>query len=220
MGRHDWYQQKEWSPEIEIAFFKQLKRARNGKPQYLRVQASNLTETYPDVSLRLLNLYFEYDDHFDLALGYAHAARAYLALDRIEDAISSYEAALKREEAYPRMGSRAWIELPYLIATKKVRARFDDALKLLDAKRNKVVFPIDHYYWNASMALILSAYKSIKEARQFAVAAIDAAKKENSGFRYHPDVGLFSDNLVNEPAHREVKRIARQLSGFMGWFSI
>jgi hypothetical protein len=81
MGRHDWYRNTHWNSEIEAAYFEKLKRARhwtNG--QYLCCQATCLIDTHPQVSLRLLEMYFDMGGNFEIAEAWAIKARAHSAL--------------------------------------------------------------------------------------------------------------------------------------------
>ncbi|HEY4196872.1 MAG TPA: hypothetical protein VGM63_15120 [Mucilaginibacter sp.] len=68
----DWYRQKSWSKEEENYFFEKLKRARkDGRAQYLKIQAIELVETKEEkllaVAESLINkLFSEYpDDRFN-----------------------------------------------------------------------------------------------------------------------------------------------------------
>lgn len=61
MGQHDWYRNKEWSEDIELAFRARLSRSRDlyNKTQYLRIQASYLLSssdpTIQNVGLGMMN---------------------------------------------------------------------------------------------------------------------------------------------------------------------
>jgi hypothetical protein len=55
------------------------------------------------------------------------------------------------------------------------------------------MFAADHFRWHAAKSLIARALGNLDEARKHARIALAAASKQNSGFRYHPDVGLVGD---------------------------
>jgi tetratricopeptide (TPR) repeat protein len=189
MVRDDWFRQTDWNAEIETAFFEKLRRARE-KKQYLRIQASTIAGCRPEVALRLLDKYFALGEHFDQAQAYADRATAYLALGDIEHAIAALEAALVREEQYPQLLTYAYLDLSFLIASHHIESRYKQALELLERHRTRSTFPVDHFRWHATYALILSAQAKTSSAREHARLALAAATKDHSGFRYHPSVGL------------------------------
>lgn len=189
MARHDWYRNTDWNAEIEAAFFEKLRRARE-KQQYLRIQARIIADRKPDVALRLLDEYFALGDHFDQAQAHADRASAYLVLGDMERAIAALEAALAQEEKYPRLLTYAYLDLPFLIACRHIKSRYEQALELLERYRSRLTFPVDHFRWHAAYSLILSARGQISSAQAHARLALAAAAEGHSGFRYHPGVGL------------------------------
>src|SRR6266511_3622651 len=110
MARDDWFRNTEWDDAIEAAFLQKLHRARD-KSQYLRIQASTLARCHPKVALRLLDNYFALGDHLDHAQAHVDRATACLALRDTTGAIAAYEAALAREQQYPRLLTYAWLDL-------------------------------------------------------------------------------------------------------------
>ena len=53
-----------------------------------------------------------------------------LTLGRLDEAIGAYEAALAREIEFPNFRTPAYLDLPYLIATRNIRVRFAQAIQL------------------------------------------------------------------------------------------
>jgi tetratricopeptide (TPR) repeat protein len=151
----------------------------------------------PEVALRLLDEYFALGDHFDQAQAHADRASAYLALGDVEHAIAALEAALAREELYPRLLTYAYLDLPFLVASHGIESRYKQALQLLEQHRARLTFPVDHFRWHATYALILSALAKPSSAREHARLALAAAAKDHSGFRYHPSVGLVGSKYEN-----------------------
>jgi len=188
MARDDWFRQTDWNAEIEAAFFEKLRRARD-KKQYLRIQASTIAGRKPEVALRLLDEYFALGDHFDQAQAHADRASAYLALGDSEHAVAALEAALAREEQYPRLLTYAYLDLPFLIASHRIESRYKQALELLERHKTRLTFPVDHFRWHTTYALILSAQGQKSSAREHARLALAAAAKDHAGLRYHPSVG-------------------------------
>ena len=156
MARDDWFRRTEWNADAEAAFFGKLSRARD-KKQYLRIQASTIAPHYPEVALRLLDQYFDLGDHFDHAQAHVDRASAYLALGDTDRAIAAYEAALAREHHNPQLLTQAYLDLPFLIASHGITSRYEQALRLLQQHRSRLMFPVDHFRWHAAHALIASA---------------------------------------------------------------
>ncbi len=120
----DWFRNAEWNDSIERAFHEKLRRARR-KEQYLRIQASTLAHSYPEVALKLLDRYFELPDDFDHAQAHVDRATALLALGRVADAITAYEAALAREAVFPNLQTQAILTF----RTLSPRAAFESSTR-------------------------------------------------------------------------------------------
>jgi tetratricopeptide (TPR) repeat protein len=205
MSSDDWYRNTEWNAEIAQRFEARLKRARR-KAQYLRIQACSLARSQPRVALQLLDRYFELGDDFDHAQAYVDQATAYRSLGQPADAVNSYEQALRREAEFPKLQTQAYLELPFFIATTPIPEKFDQARSLLDEFRARLMFPVDVFRWNAAYALILAARSQESEASAYAQAALEAAAKEKSGFRYHQSLGLVGGE--HPGLVQELRRIA------------
>jgi tetratricopeptide (TPR) repeat protein len=193
VARDAWFRNAEWNSDIEAAFFAKLKRARD-KSQYLRVQACTLAATHPRIALRLLDQYFTLGDNFDAAQAHVDRATAFLSVGQVEDALTSYEAALSVEAKRPHYQTQASLDLPFLIACQGIVARYEQALDLLDRHQSRLSFAVDYFCWHTSRALISSAVGATAEAKAQARLALAAAEKDHSGFRYHPSVGLVGDS--------------------------
>jgi tetratricopeptide (TPR) repeat protein len=201
MARNDWFRNTEWNDEIETAFFAKLARAKD-KTQYLRLQATILASSHPKIALRLLDQYFALGDNFDRAQAHVDRATAFLALGRLERAIGEYESALAVEASRRNLQTQAIFDLPLLIAERKDKARYGRALEIMRQSASKAVWHVDRFRWHAAQALIGRALGKTSEAREHALAALEAASHVNSGVRYHPTVGIVGDRY--EPIHREL----------------
>jgi tetratricopeptide (TPR) repeat protein len=188
----DWFRNTIWNESVERAFDEKPRRARR-KEQYLRIQACTLARSHPEVALKLLDRYFELPDDFDHAQAHVDRATALVALGRVNEASASYEAALGREAAFPNLKTQAYLELPFLIATHGIREQYGRALKLLQVHAARLLLPVDHFRWHASRALIAADSHEPAVARVHAERALEAAAQEHSGFRYHPSVGLVTE---------------------------
>lgn len=128
------------------------------------------------------------------AQAHVDRATAYLSLGQVEGALGSYEAALSVEARRPNSLTQAYLDLPFVVACQGIVARYEQALDLLDRHRPRLTFPVDHFRWHTSRALISSAVGVTAEAQAQARLALTAAEKDLSGFRYHPSVGLVGDS--------------------------
>jgi tetratricopeptide (TPR) repeat protein len=211
MSRDDWFRNGHWDDNIEAAFFAKLAKARR-KTQYLRIQACTLAERHPKAALSLLDRYFAMMDRVepyekvDLAQAYADQARAHLALEDIDAAIMSYEAALGREAAFPNSRSQAYVELPFLIATRNLQPNYRRALAILNETQSRPMFPIEKFRWNAAQALILDCLGHSDTAQAYASDALAAAALDHSGFRHHPTIGLVRD--IDPAILRRLEKLA------------
>jgi hypothetical protein len=200
----DWFRNATWNEAVEQTFNEKLHRARR-KEQYLRIQACTLARSHPEVALQLLDRYFALKDDFDHAQAHVDRATALLALDRVNEAIESYNAALAREAEFPNLQTQAYLDLPYLVATRGIREKYGYAMQLLEKYKPRlaspVAFPVDHFRWNAAYALIAADTHDAVGAKAHAQSALEAAALDHSGFRYHPTVGLVTkqyDTLVQK----------------------
>jgi tetratricopeptide (TPR) repeat protein len=198
----DWFRNEIWNDQVAATFEAKLQRARR-KEQYLRIQASTLAKRHPEVALALLERYFQFPEQFDAAQAYVDRAYACLALERVPEAIDSFERALAREAVFPNSLTQAYIELPFSIASRHLAERYGRALELLSLHRKRLMFPVDLFKWNASRALIA---KDVGEpAFEFARAALQAAETRQSGFQRHQQVGLVGAALLE--VENEMRRL-------------
>src|SRR5262245_38255969 len=159
----EWFPSETWNRSVERDFEARLSRARN-KRQYLLAQACSLESSHPDVALRLLDRYFVFPPDHNLATAHSARATSLLPLGRVHEAVAAYEAALKREKIDPFIQTDADLELPYLIATRRMRDRYPRALRLLRGREGELTFPVDEFRWHAARALIAAEMKKPKSA--------------------------------------------------------
>jgi tetratricopeptide (TPR) repeat protein len=210
MGREDWYRSAVWNAATEAAFRAKLSRARGSRPQYLRIQASYLAAEYPQAALGLIEEYFQTGDEFDVPMAFCAQAEAHRRLGNIDEAVAAYKRALDWEASHPRHISTARIDLPKLVAEKRLANEYDYALDILATRFEPVdhQFPDTRYLWNGCSALIASERRRTAEAQEFAERALRAAAETQSPFRYHRNVGVVRD--VSDDFGRRLKRIARR----------
>lgn len=195
MSKDDWYRNSDWGFDIETAFRLKLKRARD-KSQYLRIQASYLSKSYPEVSLELLNEYFLLENKFDYATAFLTQANCYITLHKYELAIEAFRNSLKREAEFPNLKTQAYLELPYFIVMNGLEENYIVALNALEQHKNRLTFAIDHFKWNSCKAILATHFGEVSKGREFAQKAITAASQTSSGLSYHPTVGLVSEKYA------------------------
>ncbi len=215
MGRDNWWRNTSWNEEIEVTFFSKLARARN-KTWYLRNQARALASSCPEVALRLLDQYFALGGDLDQAQAHFYRARAYVAIRNVEGAVVAFEAALAREDAVPNFRTWAFHELPVLIATERMSARYDRAIQVLMKHKDWLTFPVQLYQWHGALALILHEQGQTLEAENEAKQALEAAKMTHSGFQHHPNIGLVGDT-ADEFGNRLMQIAGKPRSRFRWW---
>jgi len=209
MGRDDWYRNKDWSAATEAPFRAKLSRSRSSRAQYLRIQASYLTDDHPQAALALIEEYFETGDEFDVPMAFCTQAEAYCGLGQIDEAVAAYKRALNWEETHPRHISPARTYYPKLVAENRLSSEYDYAVDIL-ANRFQPMdlqFPLERYHWNGSNALIASELGHLAEAREFAERALQAAAQAESPFRFHRNVGIVRNS--SDDFGRRIKRLAR-----------
>jgi hypothetical protein len=191
MTSKDWYRQTSWSTEVATEFFSKLGRARSQRDQYLVIQALTLASTHPKASLDLIDQYFATKgSDFENLRATCARAEAYRAQGNLADALLSMKHALEIERARPSQKSGAFVEYPYLVATKGFREHYEAALSTLEERSKDLAFPVQRFMWHAAMSLIHAALEQKEMAQEHAGLALDAAQVKKSGFRFHQPLGL------------------------------
>lgn len=198
MSSDDWYRNEDWNDSVEENFYSKLKRARTQRDQYLVIQALTLTDKHPKVSLRLVDEYFESrKDQFDDVRALLARANAFIALGDLEKCVATYKEILQREREFPKHQTGVYLDYPYMVATQKIESEFTNALDVLNEYIDRLMFPLDHYKWHASKAIISSDGYEAKKA-------LEAAQVKRSGFRFHQDVGL-----VGKEHEKTIKKLCK-----------
>lgn len=100
---------------------------------------------------------------------------------------------MAREVQFPNLLTYAYLDLPYLIAARGIRGKYAEAMQFLDQHKARLTFPVDHFRWHAAWALIADETYGAVAAKAHAQRALEAVALEHSGFRYHPKIGLVTD---------------------------
>jgi len=128
---------------------------------------------------------------FDTAQAHVDQATAYIAKGCLAEALAAYEFVLVQERIPPIVITQAYLNLPWLVATRRLEASYDRALRVLEEYKGRLTFPVELFRWNAAKALILAdrAPGSV-DVKECAAVALEAAAKTSSGLRYHSKLGL------------------------------
>ena len=127
-------------------------------------------------------------------------------MGNVEAALSSYEAALERERQFAPLKTQAYLDFACLVVEAGVSRLYGRALQILDAHRDRPIFPVDRYRANGARALMLEQLGHVQEARAAAALAMEAALETRSGFTRHPHLGLAQD--VDDAFGRRVAALA------------
>ena len=212
----DWFRKTTWREADQADFYARLKRCRTtyNKAQYLRIQACHLEGVgSPEMlkkSLELLDKMFaEFPEQSQLATAYQQKASCLAKLGNIGGAISNYQRALETERQYPRVKSYAFMEFGKLVALNKLARFYDEALAALEAElvSRGIQFPSDTFNAYGIRSLIAAERGLAQKAKEFAQVALEAAAKDHSGLRYHPEAGLVRDRET--PFYKSVEAIAK-----------
>ena len=184
MDADDWYRNSKWNREIEEKFFSKLSKARSQRDQYLVIQALTLVGRHPEVTHQLVDQYFEYrKDKFEDVRALLARANAFMVQKNVTGAMQAFRTILDGETEFPKHQTTTYVDYPYIVAMLEISEEYANAIKTLEAHKDRLMFPLDRFKWHAAMALI-------KKNREHASEALGAAQIEKSGFRFHQKVGL------------------------------
>jgi tetratricopeptide (TPR) repeat protein len=196
----DWYRRKRWQKTDEQEFFLKLARARkDGRAQYLKIQAIELVATKDiallEVAETLLNqMLTEYpDDNFNKASALHTLGNIYKLKKDYKQAIDYYKQALDFEKIYPKVQTQAYLDYSELIVKTGNFDQFGELESLLLERYSGLRFPVEKYKVNAILSIINKYKGRLKEAKQFAEIAEQFATAETSGLRYHKYLGVVTD---------------------------
>jgi hypothetical protein len=215
MGDDEWFRHTTWTPQIQEAFFARLSRSRSSfqKAQHLRIQAFHLQETKDPllvrVAIQLLGeMFSKYPESIQMAQGRHQQAQCLSLLGDVESAIDAFRMALAAEKTFPNVKTQAWLNFGWFVLERGRADLHDEVLHVLIEfeRRTAPMFPLETFRFHGIQALILANRGRAREAKEHARLAMEAATKNNSGFRYHPTVGLVSD--LESPIARDIAVLA------------
>lgn len=193
----EWYRQKSWSKEEEDYFFNKLGRARkDGRAQYLKIQAIELVETKEEKLLEvaefLLNqVLSEYsDDRFNRPGTLVTLGNIYQLRNNHDKAIDYYKQAIDFETIYPQVQTQAYLYFSELVVKYRKTELYEVAENVLMKKMQEALFSIEQYKGYSILSIINNQKHNKVQAKYFAALAEQNANKESSGLRYHKYLGI------------------------------
>ena len=199
----DWYRRKSWTKTDEQEFFAKLARARkDGRAQYLKIQAIELVETEDKTLLKvaetLLNkMLTEYpDDGFQKGSAFHTLGDIYKLNDNLELAIDFYKQALDFETNYPNVITHAYLDYSELVIKTGKENLFGELEKLLLDRYSELRFPIEKYKVNSILSIINANKDGREQAEKYADIAEQFATAETSGLKYHKYLGIVKERDI------------------------
>ena len=208
----EWYRKKTWSKTDEAEYFAKLGRAKKeGRPEYLKIQAIEFVDTKDpallDIAeLLIKKLFTDYpDDKFERSSCLETLGDIYKYRQLFDKAIEYYKNAIDFEKTYPQVLTQAYLEYSKLVVTHKKQDQYNFAEKIVLKRIKDSIFPNEKYI-AFSILSIISYYKGDKEkAGQYAELADKNASAETSGLRYHKYLGIVTerDSLLDRLVKRK-----------------
>jgi len=167
----DWYRRKTWTKTDEEEYFAKLGRARkDGRAQYLRVQAIELIETKDKnlltVAETLLNkILTDYpDNRIEKSQTYNSLGEIYKLREDYGIALAYFQKSLDFELEFPNVITSAYLNFSETVIRAEKTELYDEVEKLLTEKINQdtLKFPIQNYIMYSVMTVI-SEFKGDKE---------------------------------------------------------
>jgi tetratricopeptide (TPR) repeat protein len=196
----DWFRRKTWTEIDEEEFFAKLGRARkDGRGQYLKIQAIELAETQDNELLNvaetlLVKLLTDYpDDNFNKSSAFQILGDIYKMKTNFEKAIDFYKKAIDFEKIFPNVKTQAYLDYSELVVKSGNIDLFDELENILLERYSGLLFPTEKYKVNSILSII-NKYKGRQEqAKHFAELAEQNANSDTSGFRYHKYLGVVTE---------------------------
>lgn len=198
----DWYRHKTWTKADEEFFFIKLGRVgKDGRAQYLKIQAIELVETKNKELLQvaedLLNkILTEYPENkIDKSSALHTLGEIYKAHEEYEKAIDYYNQAIEFEKSYPNVRTNSYLCFSELIVKMNKTELFDYVESVLEAKLPNQIFPLSKYKIYSILSVINNRNGNNQKADEYADLADENANAEISGLRYHKNLELVKNRI-------------------------
>lgn len=214
MAEPDWFRHEHWNEDIAANFETRLSRARSGRSEYLRIQASILAATrqieYAATAIELAKRHLDAKPNGIFAAWiYATIAQAYETLGDKSSVVEAYRQAIRCEYARPNVRGNVYIQFAWFATSNSLSELYDEVLDAIQNNKQDgdLVFSVTRYYFFASMAFILDEKGDKDSSKRMAENALEAASICVGPFARHPTVGVMT---AERDVHRErLERLAR-----------
>lgn len=185
----DWYRRKTWTKIDEEEYFAKLGRARkDGRAQYLRVQAVELIETKDknllSVAETLLNkILTDYPDNkIEKSQTFNSLGEIYLLNEDYETALDYFQKSFEFEKEFPNVITTAYLNFSETVVRAKKIELFDEVEKMLIEKINNdtLKFPAQNYIMYSLMAVISEYNGDLEQSKFYADLAVKNATTQTN----------------------------------------
>jgi tetratricopeptide (TPR) repeat protein len=200
VGREDWYRRSTWTERDREEFGARLQRCRteHTKAESLRIQALYLERVGGQemllASIALLDrLLQRHPVSSSLGAAYKQKGNCLLALGRVGEAIDAFRAALAAQRAHPFVRDYSHLDFAGLVLACRRSDLYPEVLAAFTEFGGNERLPIEQYRFHGARALMLDEMGNRDEAREAALAALEASRQVHSSFHKHPTEGLVTD---------------------------
>jgi len=190
MAMTDWYRLKTWTKTNEEEFFAKLGRARkDGRAQYLKIQAIELIET-KDKSLltaaeTLLNkILTDYPyNRIEKSQTFNSLGEIYKQRKNYDRALEYFKKSLDFEKEFPNVKTTAYLNYSETVVQAEKTALYDEVESMLteETETDTLKFPIQNYIMYSVLSIISDFKGDIEKARTYSdLAEKNATSKTNT----------------------------------------
>jgi tetratricopeptide (TPR) repeat protein len=186
----DWYRRKTWTKTDEEEYFAKLGKARkDGRAQYLRVQAIELIETRDktllSVAETLLNkILTDFpDNRIEKSQTYNSLGEIYKLREDYEMALEYFKKSLDFEKEFPSVITSAYLNFSETVVRAEKTELYDEVARILTEKIHKdtLKFPIQEYIMYSVMTVVSEYKGNLEQAKIYAdLADKNATTQTNS----------------------------------------